>query len=293
MIHKGLMSVLGAIVILTITAQRADAQKAVKHPIANEEWSRDYQPFRIAGNLYYVGTYDLAAYLITTPQGHILINTGLDDSEALIRAHINTLGFKFKDIKLLLATHVHFDHVGAMAAIKKQTGARLMINEKDAPLLVDGGDSDYILGGKGATFVPVKADRLLHDRDTIKLGDMNIVTLHHPGHTPGASSFLFDVKDEKHTYRVLIANMPSILDETNLAGMPRYADVGKDYAYTLKAMKALQFDLWLSSHASQFDLHKKHKPGDAYKPEVFSDRSGYDESLTEWEKVYSERSGSK
>jgi metallo-beta-lactamase class B len=292
-VYKNLLPVIWGVVVMMAVAQRVDAQKAVKHPISNEEWSRDYQPFRIAGNLYYVGTYDLAAYLITTPQGHILINTGLDDSEALIRAHVNTLGFKFKDIKILLATHAHFDHVGAMASIKKQTGARLMINEKDAPLLADGGDSDYILGGKGATFVPVKADRLLHDHDTIKLGDTNIVMLHHPGHTPGASSFLFDVKDGQRIYRILIANMPSILDEADLAGMPRYPDVGKDYAYTLNAMKSLQFDLWLSSHASQFDLHKKHKPGDVYKPEVFSDRTAYDESLAEWEKVYSERLESK
>ena len=281
------------VVILVCMAGAAHAQKAIKHPISNEEWSRDYQPFRIAGNLYYVGTYDLAAYLITTPQGHILINTGLDDSESLIRAHVDKLGFKFKDIKILLATHAHFDHVGAMAAIRKQTGATMMINEKDAAALADGGDSDYILGGKGSTFVPVKADRLLHNGDTITLGDMKLVMLHHPGHTPGASSFLFDVKDGQRTYRVLIANMPSILSETKLMGMPRYPDIGKDYAYTLNAMKALQFDLWLSSHASQFELHKKHKPGAAYRPEVFSDRTGYDKSLAEWDKVYSERSGSK
>lgn len=293
MIYKRLLPVIWGVVMLAGVVQSAGAQKTIKHPHSNKEWSQDYQPFRIAGNLYYVGTYDLAAYLITTPQGHILINTGLDDSESLIRAHVSSLGFKFKDIKILLATHVHFDHVGAMAAIKKQTGATMMINAKDAKALADGGDSDYILGGKGATFVPVKADELLHNGDTIKLGNMNIVMLHHPGHTPGSSSFLFDVKDGQRTYKVLIANMPSILDETNLAGMPGYTDVGKDYAYTLKAMKALQFDLWLSSHASQFALHTKHKPGDAYKPEVFSDRAGYNETLAEWEKVYQERSGSK
>ena len=290
MVCKRLLPVIWCVVMLAGVVQSACAQKAIKHPISNEEWSKDYQPFRIAGNLYYVGTYDLAAYLITTSKGHILINTGLDDSESLIRKHVTSLGFKFNDIKILLATHAHFDHVGAMAAIKKQTGAMMMINEKDAAVLADGGDSDYILGGKGATFVPVKADRLLHDRDTITLGDMNVVMLHHPGHTPGASSFLFDVKDGQKIYRVLIANMPSILDETKLTGMPHYPEVGKDYAYTLKAMKALQFDLWLSSHASQFELHKKHKPGSAYRPEIFSDRTGYDKSLEEWDKVYSERS---
>ena len=99
-----------------------------------------------SGNLYYVGTYELAAYLITTLKGHILINTGLDDSGPLIRAHVRALGFKFEDIKILLATHAHFDHVGAMAAIKKQTGAQMMINERDAEVLADGGNSDYVLG---------------------------------------------------------------------------------------------------------------------------------------------------
>src|SRR5436305_12302732 len=107
----------------------------------------------------------------------------------MIRSHVEALGFKFSDIKILLATHAHYDHVGAMAAIKKMTGAKLMVNEKDAPVLLDGGNSDYVFGGKGSTFQPVKADRLLHDHDTIKLDGMQIVLLHHPGHTRGASSF--------------------------------------------------------------------------------------------------------
>ncbi|WP_026770472.1 subclass B3 metallo-beta-lactamase [Asinibacterium sp. OR53] len=268
---------------------RVHAQKLIVSSYHNKEWSQDYQPFRIAGNLYYVGTYDLAAYLITTPQGHILINTGLDDSYPLIRAHVKTLGYRFRDIKILLATHAHFDHVGAMAAIKKQIGAQMMINARDAEVLADGGNSDYVLGGKGSTFLPVKADRLLYDHDTIRLGDMKIEMLHHPGHTKGANSFLFDVKDAQRTYRVLIANMPSVLDETRLAGMPGYPEVGKDYAYTLRAMRGLQFDLWFASHASQFGLHQKHKPGDGYNPAAFNDRAGYDAALDELEKAYQKK----
>lgn len=262
-----------------------NAQKIEKH-FAPEIWSRDYQPFRIAGNLYYVGTYDLACYLITTPQGNILINTGIPGSALMIRSHVEALGFKFSDIKILLATHAHFDHVGAMAAIKKMTGAKMMINEKDAPVLADGGNSDYIMGGKGIMFEPVKADHMLHEHDTIKFGGMQIAVLHHPGHTKGACSFLFNVKDEHHVYSVLIANMPTILDETKLVGMPAYRDVGKDYAYTLNAMKKLQFDIWLSSHASQFGLHEKHKPGDPYRPEAFIDRKGYDVALNDLQKAY-------
>jgi metallo-beta-lactamase class B len=280
-------------IALSLVSFFSTAQKVVEPPITQKSWAADYPPFRICGNLYYVGTDDLACYLITTPQGHILINTGLAGSVPLIRSHIKALGFRFSDIKILMATHAHFDHVGGMAAIKKMTGARMMIHEKDAPVLADGGNSDYVLGGKGSMFQPVKADVLLRDHDTVKWGGMQIIVLHHPGHTRGACSFLFDVKDEKRSYRVLIANMPTILEETKLSGMPGYPDVAKDYAYTLKAMKKLTFDLWLASHASQFGLHKKHKPGDAYNPEAFSDRPGYDSAIDDLHKAYLKKLGSK
>jgi metallo-beta-lactamase class B len=251
--------------------------------------SADFKPFRIAGNLYYVGTYDLACYLITTPKGHILINTGLAGSAWLIRTHVEPLGFRFSDIKILLATHAHFDHVGAMAIIKKITGARMMIEQGDAQLLAYGGNSDFLFGGKGAMFSPVKVDQILHDQDTVRIGGMVLTVLHHPGHTKGACSFLFDVKDSLRSYRVLIANMPSILDETNLAGMTTYPDVGRDYAYTLKAMKSLKFDIWLSSHASQFGLHEKRKRTNRYRPDVFMDQQGYDASIADYEKQFKNR----
>lgn len=265
----------------------ANAQQPFTMP---KDWTRDYKPFRIVGNLYYVGTYDLGCYLITTPKGHILINTGVPGSAPMIRSHVEALGFKFSDIKILLTTHAHSDHVGAMAEVKKMTGAKMMINEKDVQVLEDGGKSDYVLGGNPAfEFEPVKADSLLHDQDVIMLGDMRIVMLHHPGHTKGANSFLFKVDDK----RVLIANMPSILDDTKLSGMPGYPDVGKDYAYTLEVMKKLEFDIWLSSHAGQFDFHEKHKEGDAYNPNVFMDKRGYDESLKGLQKRYDKKLGSK
>jgi metallo-beta-lactamase class B len=199
----------------------------------------------------------------------------------MIRQHIEALGFKFTDIRILLATHAHIDHVGDMAAIKKTTGARLMIEEEDVPVLADGGLSDFALGGKNSPFLfpPVKVDRVLHDKDIVKLGGMEIEVLHHPGHTKGACSFLFTVKDEKRSYRVLIANMPSIISETKLPSMPTYPGVGKDYGYTLSVMPKLQFDIWLSSHASQFDLDSKRRPGAPYNPEAFFDRAGYDSSI--------------
>ena len=258
-------------------------------PNFDSSWVRDQEPFRIAGNLYYVGTYDLTSYLIATPKGHILINTGLPGSDTLIRRHVEALGFKFSDIKILLATHAHFDHVGAMAAIKRATRAKLMIHGRDASLMADGGNSDFDMGGHGAMFDPVKVDRLLHDKDTVELGGTRIEVLHHPGHTKGACSFLLTVKDSARSYRVLIVNMPSILSETKFPGMPAYPEVGRDYAYTLSEMPKMQFDIWLSSHASQFDLQKKHKPGDGYNPEAFFERASYDSSIEVLQKKYKQR----
>jgi metallo-beta-lactamase class B len=277
------------ILSLSLAGLCSTAQKITRPDSIPETWTKRYDPFRIVGNLYYVGTYDLACYLITTPEGHILINTGYVGSDSLIRSQVEALGFKIGDIKILLATHAHYDHVGAMAAIKRNTGAKMMIHEDEASVLTDGGNSDYVFGGKGWMFEPVKADRLLHNLDTIKFGNMRIVVLHHPGHTKGACSFLFDVKDQNRIYRVLIANMPTILDKTKLSGMPDYPNVGRDYAYTLSAMKNLTFDIWLSSHASQFNLHQKRQPGDGYHPEAFIDPRGYDSSINELQKEYSDR----
>ncbi|HMG92293.1 MAG TPA: subclass B3 metallo-beta-lactamase [Chryseolinea sp.] len=272
--------------IITSLANLAFAQKVSEPQNRNPQWSQPYAPFRIVGNLYYVGTYDLACYLIVTPEGNILINTGLAASASLINDNIKTLGFKLADTKILLTTQAHYDHVAAMAAIKQQTGAKLMADTKDAAALEDGGSSDYELGKYGKSFEPVHVDRRLQNGDTIKLGNMRLVMLHHPGHTKGSSSYLFDVKDERKTYRVLIVNMPSIITDRKFSGIQTYPDIAKDYAYTLDALKKLSFDLWLSSHASQFALHSKHKPGDAYNPEAFSDRKEYEKSVADLETQY-------
>ena len=271
---------------LCFTGVIANSQKLVPPPIMQSNWSDPYAPYRMAGNLYYVGTYDLACYLITTAEGHILINSGLAASVPMIREHIETLGFKLTDIKLMLATHAHYDHVAGFAELKKLTGAKIVMNENDAPVLADGGQSDYVFGHKGPTFAAVKADVLLRKNDTIKIGGMKIVALHTPGHTKGATSFLFDVKDDSGTYKVLVANMPTILDDTRLSGMPTYPDVAKQYAYTFDLMKNLQFDLFLASHAAQFKMHSKRKPGDAYNPKVFIDRKGYDAAIDNLYQLY-------
>jgi metallo-beta-lactamase class B len=287
MYHYFLKKILFIVTVLIITT--TTAQKVKEPKTTNSEWSKTYQPFQIVGNLYYVGTYDLACYLITTSQGNILINTGLASSVKQIKKNIKKLGFKFSDTKILLNTQAHYDHMGAMAAIKKKTGAKLMINEKDADVAKDGGHSDYALGGKGSTFEPVTPDQLLHDGDTVSLGNIKLVMLHHPGHTKGSCSFLFTVNDQQKPYKVLIANMPTIVTDSSFAAIPNYADIATDYAYTLKAMKNISFDIWVASHASQFKLHTKHQPNDAYNPTAFIDRAGYDATINDLQKDYEEK----
>jgi metallo-beta-lactamase class B len=207
----------------------------------------------------------------------------------MIRRHIEKLGFKLSDIKILLTSQVHYDHVAAMAEIKKLTGAKVMVNEKDAQVLADGGNSDYLYGGNGSLFNPVKPDRLLHNHDTIKLDGTQVIALHHPGHTKGSTSFLLNVKDEGHRYTVLIANMPSIIVEGQLKSLPSYPEIVEDYAYTLNAMKQLHFDLWVAAHASQCDLQKKHAAGTQYNPGAFRDQKGYDDAIARYEAAYNKK----
>jgi len=142
---------------------------------------------------------------------------------------------------------------------------------------------------RGMTFEPVKADYLLNDNDVIELGGVKLTMVHHPGHTKGSCSFWLDVNDGGKTYRVLIANMPTIVTDRKLTDIPEYPGISKDIQYTLASLKKQKFDIYLSSHANQFDLHQKHKSGDAYNPEAFVDKAGYDEKIKELEAAYEKK----
>ncbi len=251
------------------------------------DWVKPFPAFRIAGNLYYVGTYELGCYLITTPDGNILINSGMVNSAPMIRASIESLGFRFADTRILLTSQAHRDHLGSMAELKKLTQAKFMVDEGDSAVVSDGGKSDYARLG---TFAPLTADRYLRNGDTISLGTMKVKMLHHPGHTKGSCSFLFTVSDSNRSYQVLIANLPTIVTSRKFSEMKEYPGIAKDYAGTLASLKGLSFDIWLTPHASQFDLHEKQKPGDPYHPEAFIDRKLYDAALDSlqvdyWEKL--------
>jgi metallo-beta-lactamase class B len=175
-----------------------------------------------------------------------------------------------------------------MAAIKKQTGAKLWVNAPDAAVVQDGGASDYAFGNGTPTFVPIQPDSLLKDGDTIKLGDASLVLLSHPGHTKGSCSYLLQTKDAKKRYTVLIANLPTIVTNKKFDDVHSYPGIAADYAASLRSLKSLRFDLWVASHSSQFDLHKKRKPGNAYRPAAFADKPGFDKAIAELQKEYEE-----
>ena len=269
------MRTLAVVLIACLYFTPLSARQVAEPAHYSKEWTMRMEPFRIAGNLYYVGTYELACYLITTPEGHFLLNTGAASSATVIKENIEKLGFKIKDVRILLTNQAHYDHVGALAAVKKMSGARFIANSKDAQVMVDGGQSDYLLGGPVSSFEPVKPDGLLNDRDSIRLGGTTVTALHHPGHTKGSTSYLVTVHDNERSYRVFLANMPSIIIDKTFSETTTYPGMADDYVYTLTSMENAQFDLWVAAHASQFDLHKKYKSGDAYNPRLFADRTLY------------------
>ena len=253
----------------------------------NAEWRQPFPAFKLIGNVYWVGTYDLSTYLITTDAGHILINTGFEDTVPLIVEGVEKLGFKMADVKILLATHAHGDHVAGLAELKRLTGARMMMSEADSVLLEDGGISDFRFGdGRTPSFEAVKVDRRLKNQDTIELGGVTLTAHHHPGHTKGATSFTFTVREGGRDYRVIVANMPGINAGVTVSGMPKYPTIADDYARTFAAQKALSIDVFLASHAAQFRMHEKYKPGDAYDPNRFVDPQGFAAAVDRLEKLY-------
>lgn len=256
----------------------ASAQpKRVQTTITNKEWLMPFPGFKIVGNMYYVGTYDLGCYLIDTGAGLILVNSGIMGSYPLMKESIEKLGFKTSDIKIITATHGHSDHVGDLALFQKDApGAKTYMSERDAPVLESGGNLDYRRAeGRGIVYDPIKVDVRTKPGDHIKLGNVDMTVLQAYGHTPGATSFSFQQTDAGKTYNVLIVNMNGINQGVKLLGSPGYPTIVEDFKNTIAMQATYTPDIWVSSHAGQFNLHKVYKPGDAYNPMRFGDRAAY------------------
>jgi metallo-beta-lactamase class B len=250
-----------------------------------EGWTKPFPGHRVIGNLYAVGTYDLGVFLITSDEGHILINTGLEDSTALIRDNIASLGFKLEDVEILLSMQSHFDHTAALAEIKAITGAEMWATVKDAPILEDGGFSDPHFGGR-QTFAPIQVDRRLSDGDVIELGDIRLTVHDHPGHTEGSSSYSMTVTENGRDYAVVIANMGTINPGKKMVVDPTYPGVAEDFAKTYRLQKAMKVDVWVAAHGSQYGLHDKYTPGQPYSPDTFVDPEGFVAAVERLEAIY-------
>lgn len=262
------------------------AQQRVKRPIENKEWETPFPGFKIVGNMYYVGTYDLGCYLIDTGAGLILINSGAPGSYRLIKANIESLGFKTSDIRIITTTHGHWDHVGDLAAFQKDApAAKTYINERDARVVGSGGNLDY-RGPQGIIYDPVKVDVKTKPGDHIKLGNTDMMVLQAYGHTPGANSFSFTVQEGGKKYNVLIVNMNGINAGVKLLGSPGYPTIVEDFKNTLAMQATYTPDIWVSSHAGQFNLHKVYKPGDPYNPSRFGDLAGYKTKIADLKAAY-------
>lgn len=214
------------------------------------------EPFRIAENLYYVGSSDLGSYLITSEGGHILIDAGYVETVPMIRANITKLGFRVEDVKVLLNTQAHFDHAGGLAEMKRLTGARLMVSDEDAETIERGGRGDFNLGDT-RPFPAATVDRRLKDGDTVRLGGVLLTAHVTPGHTKGCTTWTFDARDEGRVYHVVDLCGLSILEGTRVSGMPSYPGITTDYVRTFKVLKSLPCDIFLGAHASYYDGQSK------------------------------------
>ena len=243
---------------------------------ANPDWTEPFPPFRIAGNLYYVGSKGLANYLVTTPQGNILINSDLEANVPMIEASIAKLGFKLKDTKILLINHAHWDHDAGSAMIKELTGATYMVMDADVPVVESGGKSDFAYGNSPTTlYRPTKVDRVLHDGDEVTLGGTVLVAHLTPGHTKGCTTWTMQVTERGKTYNVVILGSPNVNPGYKLIDNRAYPQIAEDYERMWRVLKSLPCDIFLGAHGSYFGLEEKYPLMKGGGPNPFVDPSGY------------------
>ncbi len=222
------------------------------------KWREPTEPMRVIGPIHFVGTWGLSAWLITTPDGHILMNTGMDGSGPMIEASIRKLGFRPEEIRILLACHAHIDHVGGHAYIQRLSGAKVWIIDSEKDLLESGGKLDFHYGASpGFRFEPVKADRVFRDGDTLRLGDVALTARLTPGHTRGATTWVMSVVEAGKAYTVVFPDGSGVNPGYRLVRDPSYPGIADDYRRTLQRLEMLRPDVWLAPHTEYFDFHGK------------------------------------
>ncbi len=275
-----LLPFLSFLVVPLVAHSQADPQSRTENqPVA---------PFRIAGNIYYVGASDVTSFLIVTPAGDILLDGGFPETAPQIEANIAKLKFKLSDVKCLLNSHAHFDHAGGLAELKERTGAKLIAMDADAALLASGGRGDFFFGNR-LTFPPVRPDRIIHDGDTVTLGGVTLTAHLTAGHTRGCTTWTTDTQDNGKTLQVVFIGSMSVLPGYRLSGKQSYRGIGADYAKSFRALKALPCDVFLASHGTFFNLTGKREAlvkSPAANP--FIDPAGYRAYVDRAERAYND-----
>ena len=253
------------------------------------DWTEPFPPFKIAGNLYYVGSKGLASYLVTTPQGNILINSSLEASVPLIRTSIEKLGFKFSDTKILLISHAHWDHDAGSAAVKKLTGAQYMVMDADVSVVESGGKDDFQYGKSPENLYPAaKVDRVLHDGDTVTLGGVTLIAHKTPGHTKGCTTWTMKVADGGKTYDVVIVGSPNVNAGYKLVNNALYPQIAQDFETTFRVLKSLPCDIFLGAHGDYYGMTAKYAHLQAGGVNPFIDPDGYKKYVAEREQAFRE-----
>ena len=254
---------------------------------ANADWTEPFPPFKIAGNLYYVGSKGLANYLITTPQGHILINSDLEANVPLIRASVEKLGFKFTDIKILLISHAHWDHNAGSAAIKSLTGAKYMVMDADVSVVESGGKTDFQYGNVPTSlYPPTKVGQVLHDGAEVKLGGAVLVAHLTPGHTKGCTTWTMKVQEAGRTYDVVIIGSPNVNTGYKLVNNSAYPQIAADYERMFRVLKSLPCDIFLGAHGNYFGLETKYPRLQQSGLAAFIDPEGYKKYVADKEQAF-------
>ena len=269
-----------AVLVTLIFAGGAFAQ-------ATPDWTNPFTPYRIVGNVYYVGSQGLASYLITTPQGHILVNSSLESSVPMIRASIEKLGFRFGDVKILLISHAHWDHCAGSAAVKELTGAKYMVMDADVPEIEAGGKGNFQYGDSPASrYQPTKVDRILHDGDEVKLAD-TVLTAHlTPGHTKGTTTWTMKAKEGNKAYNVVIVGSPNVNAGYKLVNNALYPQIASDYERMFQVLKSLPCDVFLGAHGNYYGMEAKYARMNEGAANPFIDPEGYKSYVAEREQTF-------
>jgi metallo-beta-lactamase class B len=270
-------------IVLIVTLLPSSSSLAQSSP----DWTEQFPPFRIAGNLYYVGSKGLANFLITTPQGNILINSDLEANVPMIEASIEKLGFRFKDTKILLISHAHFDHDAGSAKIKEMTGASYMVMDADVSVIESGGKLDFQYGNRpDFLFQPTRVDRVLHDGDEVTLGGTVLVAHLTAGHTKGCTTWTMKVSEGGKTYNAVIVGSPYVNPGYKLVHNQSYPLIAEDYERMWRVLKSLPCDIFLGAHGSYFGLEEKYMRLKDASENPFLDPGGYKKFVAQAEQDF-------